>query len=73
MIQGVNIITGNTNILNINRSEGSGGTLSPSVGVLGGRAPLENFLAPNKYLDWLKIDMNSAKIITVQGYKYTKN
>ena len=43
MIQGVNIITGNTNIANINRSEGSGGTLSPSVGVLGGRAPLENF------------------------------
>ena len=34
---------------------------------------------PNKFsgskerLDWLKIDLSAAKIITVQDYKYTKN
>ena len=41
MIPGVNIISRNSSIANINRSEGSGSTLSPSVVVIGGRAPLE--------------------------------
>ena len=67
MIPGVNM-SGNTSIANINRLEGSGDTLSPSVGGFRGQSYLRKFLDPNRPLDWQKIDMNSAKIITVQGY-----
>ena len=72
MIPGVNIISRNSSIANINRSEGSGSTLSPSVVVIGGQSPLRKSLAPNKHLDWVKVDLNAAKIVAVQGYKCTK-
>ena len=26
-----------------------------------------------EHLDWLKMDLNAAKIITVEDYKHTKN
>ena len=46
------------------------GALNPSAGILGG-GPLRNFLGFKEYLDWLEIDLNMAKIITVHDYKCT--
>ena len=34
---------------------------------------LRKLLGSKEYLDWLKIDLNTAKIIIVQDYKGTKN
>ena len=34
--------------------------------------PLRKFLGSKEHLDWLKIVLNVAKIITVQDYKLTK-
>ena len=46
MIREVNIISEKMSVNKAWGSEGEGGgALSPSVGVLGGRAPKENFLA----------------------------
>ena len=61
MIPGANIING----------KASGG-LSPSAGDLGGGA-LRKFLGPKEHLDWLKIDLNAVRIMTVQDYICTKN
>ena len=33
---------------------------------------LKILLCSKEHLDWLKIDLNVAKIITVQDYKHTK-
>ena len=41
-------------------------TLSPSNGVLGVKSPVRIFLDSEKHLDWLKIDLNAAEIITVK-------
>ena len=38
-----------------------------------GRSSLRKFLGSKEHLDWLKIDLNVAKIITVQDYKCTKH
>ena len=38
-----------------------------------GQSPLSKVLGSKKHLDWLKIDLNAAEIITVQDYKRTKN
>ena len=32
---------------------------------------LRKLSGPKEHLDWLKIDLNAAKIITVQDYKCT--
>ena len=47
MIREVNIISEKMSVNKAwgSEGEGGGGALSPSVGVLGGRAPKENFLA----------------------------
>ena len=37
-----------------------------------GRSALRKFLRSKEHLDWLKIDLNAAEIITVQDYKHTK-
>ena len=42
MFPEVNKISGKATIASINGAGGSGGALSPTVGVLGGRAPQEN-------------------------------
>ena len=34
---------------------------------------LTKFLDYKEHLDWFKIDLNVAEIITVQGYRHTKN
>ena len=35
--------------------------------------PLRKFLGSKEYLNWLKIDLNEAKIITIQDYKHAQN
>ena len=37
------------------------------------RSALIKFLGSKEHLDWLKIDLNTVKIITVQDYKRTRN
>ena len=38
---------------------------------MGERKP-NKFSGSRKHLDWLKIDLNAAKVITAQDYKHTK-
>ena len=40
--------------------------------LVGERKP-NKFSGSKEHLDWLKIDLNVVKIITVQDYKLTKN
>ena len=66
MVPGVNIISGKASVANVNGAGGFGGALwAPQRGFrkLG---PLRKFLGSNKHLDWLKIDLNATKIITVK-------
>ena len=59
------IISGKANVAAAIKAGESGGTLSPSAGVLG---TLRKFLGSKKHLDWLKIDLHVAAIITVLDY-----
>ena len=69
MIPRVNIIDGKVSSGSINGAEGSGSVLRRiKRGFWGG-----NFLDFIEHLDWLKTDLNAAKIITVQDYKHKKN
>ena len=43
------------------------------LGALVGERKPNKFSGSKERLDWLKIDLNAAKIITVQDYKRTKN
>ena len=45
---------------------GLGDSLSPSVGVFRRSSPLIKLLASKEHLDWLRMDWNADKIITVQ-------
>ena len=38
-----------------------------------GQSPLRELLGSKKHLDWLKINLNKAKIITAQDYKHAQN
>ena len=42
------------------------------VSQVSGRSKLRKFLGFKEHLDWLKIDFNAAKIITVQNYNNNK-
>ena len=68
MIPEVNIISGKVNIMSMNRAGGSGRCTEPCSRGFRGRRPLRKFLVSKEYLDWLKIDLNAAEIITVQDY-----
>ena len=35
--------------------------------------PLRKFLGSKEHLNWLKIDLNAAKITTIQDYKHAQN
>ena len=59
----VNIISGKASAARINRAAGSEGTLCPSAGGLGSGDPLRKFLSSKEHLDWLKIDLDAAKIL----------
>ena len=72
-IPGVNIIRGKVCVVSINRAGGSRGCSEPLSRGFMGKRPLRKFLCSKEHLDWPKIDLNAAKIITVQGYKHTKN
>ena len=37
-----------------------------------GQSTLRKLLSSKEHLEWLKINLNVAKIITVQDYKHTK-
>ena len=43
------------------------------AGGSGGGEKTNKFSDTKECLDWLKIDLNAAKIITLQDYKGTKN
>ena len=48
---------------------GLGGACEPLSGTFRGQITLRTFQGSNEHLDWFKIDMNLAEIITVQDYK----
>ena len=68
MIPEANIISGKASIVSINGTAGS----EPLSRGFRGQSPLQKFLGSKEHLDWLKIDLNAVKIITVWDYKYTK-
>ena len=74
MILGVNIICRKASIASVNGAGGGvwGHSEPPSRGFKGWSS-LRKFLGSKEHLDWLKIDLNAAKIITVQDNKDTKN
>ena len=72
MIPGANIISGKASITSNNRAGGLGCSEPLSRG-FNGQSPLKKFLGSKEHLDWLKIDLNAAKIITVHDNKCTKN
>ena len=47
--------------------------MSSEQGALVGERKPNKFSGSKEHLGWLEIDLNAAKIITVQGYKRTKN
>ena len=61
MIPEINI-RGKSSVASVNGPGGSGGGEKTN-----------KFSGTKERLDWLKIDLNAAKIITVQDYKCTKN
>ena len=71
MIPGVTIIDGKVSVASVNEACGSGGVLRPQQGFRR-QSPLGKFLASKWHLDWLKIDLNAARITTVQYYKHKK-
>ena len=69
MIPGVNIISEKASVVSVNRAGGPGGCYEPQSNGFRGQSPLRKFWGPKEHLDWLKIDLNAAEIITVQNYK----
>ena len=75
MIPGVNIVSRKASMPSVRGAAGGslGALWATQLVFWGARSPLRIFLGSKKRLDWLKIDLSVAKIITVQGYKCTKN
>ena len=65
MIPGVNIIGGKKSVASVNGAGQSGGVLKPSGGFRG-RCTLRKFLGSTEHVDWVKINLNVAEIITIQ-------
>ena len=65
MTPGVNI--GKASATSINRAQGLGGGGSGGSATLSrdfrGQSPLRKLLGSKEHLDWLKIDLNAAKVI----------
>ena len=66
MIPGVNIIGRKVSVV-LQRSWGIWGCSGTPAG------PLRKCLGSEEHLNWLKIDLNEAEIITNQNYKHTQN
>ena len=64
MIPGVNIISRKVSVASFNGGGGSEGVLRPQGTPKKGS---------REHLNWLKIDLNEAKIITIQDYKHIQN
>ena len=62
MIPGVNIISRKVSVASINKA---GGSETPA-------GPLRKILGSKEYLNWLKLDLNAAVIITIQDCTRTK-
>ena len=71
MIPGMNKINGKVSVAGIYRTGGFGIFWDPGQGFRGQRA-LRKFLGSKEHLDWLKTDLNAAKIITIQDCKHIK-
>ena len=71
IIPGMNKISRKVSVASINKAGGSVVFRDPS-GVFGDWNTLTNFLDSKEHLDWFKIDLNVAEIITVQGYRHKK-
>ena len=69
MIPGANIISRKASVASVNRAGGS----EPLSRGFRGLSPIRKVLGSKEHLDWLKIDLNTAKIKAVQGYMRTKN
>ena len=63
IIPGVNIVGKKVSVASIN---GAGAVETP-VG------PLRKFLGSKEHLNWLKIDLNAAEVISIQDYKLAQN
>ena len=72
MIPGVKIISRKVSVTTQMELGGLGVFWDPSKGFMG-RNPLRKFSGSKKQLDWLKIGLNTAKIITTEDYKHTKS
>ena len=73
MIPRVNIISRKANVASVNKAEVCEGCSEPLSMDFRGQNALRNFVGFKEPLDWLKIDLNVAKIITVYDYKWTTN
>ena len=71
MLPRLNIIGGKMSLVSSYGGGGSGGVLTPLQGFRG-RSTLRKFLGSKEYVDWLKIELNTAEIITVQDYTINK-
>ena len=66
MIPGVNII-GRKVSIESQRNWGVWGCSETPAG------PLRKFLGSEEHLNWLQINLNAAKVITIQDYKQAQN
>ena len=73
MISAVNIVTGKASIVSVDRAGGSMGHSELLSEDSRGWSLLRKFLGCREHIDWLKINLNIAKIVTVQDYKCTKS
>ena len=71
MIPGVNVIGGKVSVESVNGAGWSGVFCDLTRG-FSGQSTLRKFLGSKEHIDWLKIDLNAAELITVQNYKYKK-
>ena len=72
MISRLIIISGKTSVASFNGAGVSGVHSELLSGGFGGWSPLRKLSDSKEHLDWLKIDLDSAEMITVQDYKHTK-
>ena len=66
MISGVNIINGKTSTASVNGAMGFVGCSELLNGGFRGHSPLRKLLGSKEHLDWLKIDLKAAEIVTLQ-------
>ena len=73
IIPGKNTVSGKASVKSANRARGPKEHSEPLRGAFSMQSPLRKFLVIKELPDWLKINLNAAKIIAVQYYKHSKN